>query len=343
MANSIVHSDNAFSTLELTLRANEVTRFPAVRTPLSTLFEVENISDRNASIDVESATLPALTDGTWGTVITLSQVSRERKNFALAAPKVGKTFDVGPAEIQSIRRTGEVTRESLQSVQDRKLGQVFVSLDDYHERARLAGILGRVINNAGATVADLRGSAYYNTPANPVLGLELDAANPAPGALRMKFAALKRLIDDRLQIGNALPSAYEIQANSELFDQLRWHPETMEAFKRWEDLARPEGSPVTPFRFAGFDIYDYNRSGLASGRGVVIPRGVAGMYKTIVTPGDFVDVLNEPGFMRYVSVEPKDHKKGFEYEVSTNTLHICSRPEAIFEVDIGAGDNDTNP
>lgn len=338
MPGTIVQTDNAFSTLELTLRANEVTRFPAVRTPLSEVFnEVEFISDRAASIDVEAATLPALSDGTWGTVLPVTAVNRTRKNFALLAPKVGKTVPVGLTDIQSVRQTGTIERESLQTVQDRKLGQTFLALEDYHERARLAGILSRVINNAGATVHNLRDAPFYDTAANPVVGLELDAASPAPGALRQKFATLIRSVEDRLQIGQNVMSGLDIQANSDLFDLLRLHPETEEQFKRWEDLARPTESAALPFRFAGINFYDYRRAGLASGRGVAIPRGVQGMFKTIFTPGDFITVLNQPAFARYVSVKELDHDKGFEYEVTTNALHICTRPEAIFELDAGDG------
>lgn len=340
---TIIRTDDAFSTQQLVFRANDTNRFPAVHTPLSTLFEIENISDRVASFDVEEATLPGLTDGTWGEVLPMTAVNRERKNIAITPPKVGKLFDVKLNEIQSIRKTGEVTRESLQSVQDRKLGHTFLALEDFHERARLQAMRGRVINNAGNTLVDLRGSAFFDTEANPVLGLELDAANPAPGALRMKLAALARSIEDRLKIGQNAATGYDIYANSDLFDLFRWHPETMEAFKRWEDLARPEGSPVVPFRIAGYNVYDYRRNGLGSGAGIVIPRGVPGMYKTIFGPGDFMSVLNEPGFARYVSVEEAKHDKGFEYEVSTNALHLCLRPEAIFELDAGAGDNDVTP
>lgn len=338
MPGTIISSDDAFSTRELSVRASDTARFPAVRTPLSEVFtDVEYLTDRTAVIDVEAAALPALSDGTWGTVIPVTEVNRDRKSFALVPPKVGKTFDIKPGEIQSVRMTGEIDRESLMSVQDRKTGQVFLAVEDYHERARLAALQGNVINNAGTVLADLRSSAYFDVEANAVVGLELDATSPAPGALRQKFASLIRAVEDRLQIGQGVMSGLDVQANSDLFDLLRWHPETQEAFKRWEDLARPEGSPILPFRFAGVNFYDYRRAGLASGRGIAIPRGVPGMFKTIFTPGDFMKELNGPALPRYLSVRELDHDKGFEYEASTNAIHICNRLEAVFEIDAGDG------
>ncbi len=335
---TIISSDNAFSTEELTLRANEVERFPAVRTPTSGLFEIDNVSDRAVSIDYESAALTALTDGTWGTVLPKTAVNRDRRNFSLNAVKVGKTFDVLVGEIQSVRQTGEVTRESLQTVQDRKAGRVFTSIEDYHERARIAAFDCKVIRNDGSVAADLRDAAYYNVVANPTIGLQLDAADPEPGSLRRTLSNAKRLVELSLKIGDAHATGFDIQANSDLHDLLRTHPETMELYARWQDLAQPTEGTELPFRFAGWNFYDYKRAGIASGAGLGVPRGVPGMFKTFFTPGDFMHVLNMPGMARYLSVEELDHGKGFEYEASTNALHICNRPEGLFKFDAGAGD-----
>lgn len=335
---TIISTDDAFSTEELTLRANEVERFPAVRTPTSGLFEIDNISDKAASIDYEAAGLPALTDGTWGTVLSKSQVSRERKNFSLMGVKVGKTFDILLDSIQSVRRTGEVTRESLQSVQDRDAGRVFSAIEDFHERARIAAFDCKVINNAGTTVADLRDAAYYDVAANPTIGLQLDAADPEPGSLRRALSNAKRLVELSLKIGDATATGFDVQANSDMHDLLRVHPETMEAYARWQDLAQPTEGTETPFRFAGWNFFDYRRAGIASGIGLGIPKGVPGMFKTIFTPGDFMSALNMPGMARYLSVEDLPHDKGFEYEASTNVLHICNRPEGLWKFDAGLGD-----
>ena len=62
------------------------------------------------------------------------------------------------------------------------------------------------------------------------------------------------------------------------------------------------------------------------------------MFKTFFTPGDFTNVLNMPGMARYLSVEELAHDKGFEYEASTNALHICNRPEGLWKFSAGAGD-----
>lgn len=335
---TIVKTNDAFTTESLSLRASDPVRFPAVRTPMSQIFEIDSIVDRDVHFDVENARLPALSTGTWGTVIPQTTVDRDRRSFSIRAEKVGKTFEVNVGEIQSVRQTGQVTVESLQSVQDRKAGRVFLSMEDYHERARIAALDMRVINAAGATVRNLRDAGFYNIAANPTIGLGLDAVSPTPGALRTALSNAARLVELSLNLGQNEATGFDVYANSDVFDMLRTHPETMEAFARWQDLAQPTEGNRLPFRFAGFDFYDYRRAGIASGVGKIVPRGVAGMFLTTFTPGDYLGAVNQSGLPRYLSVKELDHDKGFQYEAATFALHTCTRPEGLWELDAGAGD-----
>lgn len=335
---TIVKTDNAFTTESLSLRVSDPARFPAVRTPLSEVYEVDAIIDRDVHIDFERAALPALSTGTWGTVIPQTTVDRTRGSFSVRAEKVGKTFEVNVGEIQSVRQTGQITRESLESVQDRKAGRVFLSMEDYHERARIAAHGGGVINAAGVEVRNLRDAGFYNLAPNPVIGLALDALDPAPGALRTALTNAARLAELSLQIGQNVATGWDVQANSDMHDLLRTHPETYEAYARWQDLAQPTEGTSLPFRFAGWNFYDYKRAGIASGTGLVFPRGISGMFLTTFTPGDYLGAVNQEGLPRYLSVEELKHDKGFQYEAATFALHVNTRPEAAWVLSAGAGD-----
>lgn len=335
---TIVKTDSAFTTESLSLRASDPSRFPAVRTPMSEVYQIDSVVDRDVHFDYERASLPALSTGTWGTVIPQTALTRDRASFSVRAPKVGKTFEVNVGEIQSVRQTGQITVESLQSVQDRKAGRVFLSMEDYHERARIAAHGGDVIRADGSVIVNLRAAGYYNVPANPVIGLQLDAVSPAPGALRTALTNAKRLFELSLQMGQDTATGFDVQSNSDLHDLFRTHPETMEAYARWQDLAQPTEGNEIPFRFAGINFYDYRRAGIDSGTGLVIPRGVDGMFLTTFTPGDYLGAVNQSGLPRYLSVKELDHDKGFQYEAATFALHVNTRPEATWVLSAGAGD-----
>ena len=59
------------------------------------------------------------------------------------------------------------------------------------------------------------------------------------------------------------------------------------------------------------------------------PTGVPELFKTFVSPADYIETVNTMGQMRYTKQYPMPNDKGVHMDTQTNNLNICTRPLAL--------------
>jgi hypothetical protein len=167
----------------------------------------------------------------------------------------------------------------------------------------------------------------YGVTAPAAFELNLAGSSLAKHHLRAKIEAYLGAAEDRA--GGLEFEDLDLVCGKGAFSKLTNFVEIRDDFTRWLNLARPEGTPLAPFRFAGVNIIRGRHAGLGDDEIVPVFKGVPGMYRSVYTPGDYMDAVNGPGLLRYASANLLDHGKGIEYELASFPVDACTRPELL--------------
>lgn len=111
-------------------------------------------------------------------------------------------------------------------------------------------------------------------------------------------------------------------------------------------LAQAEGQFVSEFEINGviFETYDGEatlRNGttepfFTAGTGHAFPVGTRNAFRTIFAPAHAMSTANKIGQRIWSSMKALDHDQGVEVAMQMNELDICSLPQALVEVSMGA-------
>ncbi|MCG6111557.1 MAG: major capsid protein [Paracoccus sp.] len=320
-----IFNDDAFRVLEQTLRVNELERFPHVPTYFTNVFEVDNISTTTVQLEKRTTGVQDVSVVARGTVAPVVATTEEDEAIPVNSRKIGNVVRVTTADIQDRRGAGELTLESVQSVSDRRIAEYLRSHAIKREAMLLSAARGvwTLPNNA---VAANYFTLYGVTPQDT---FELNLAGSGLGKhhLRAKIEAFLGAAEDRAE--GIEWTDVDWVCGKGAFSTLTNFTEVREDFARWVNLARPEGTPLAPFRYAGINLVRGRHASLGDDEIVPVFRGIPGMYRSVYTPGDYMDAVNGPGLMRYASAKLLDHSKGIEYELASFPVDACTRPELL--------------
>ena len=331
---------SSFDSRSLTTRANDATIVPFTEQATASLFEVDSVATETVQVDRESYGTQVLGLTQRDTVAAEIGSTRARGTYPVNSVKIGGKVVVRPSEFRSQRKTGELDLERFQDVTDRRMAEQFRHVDAAHEFHRMSSIKGAWTDERDGLIVDYRN--LFNLAPLSVLDLQLGAASPKPGALRTKLTGVQRVIRDAL--GTVSPTGIVAYCASDAFDAIRDLKETREAFARAEDGAYLRESGLLPVAYGGARFVEYRGAALAPGEIVFVPQGVPGMLKTVFTPADHVEFVNEEGLARFVLAKNDDNGlvdfgKGWEAEVASFPVHYNLRPEAVVVATIDAGDD----
>lgn len=320
-----VFNEDAFRTLDLTLRVNELERFPHTPTYFTNLFEVDNIATTTVQLEKRSTGVQTVAVGTRGTVAAAVATTEDQDAFPVNSRKIGNTITITAQDIQDRRGAGELTLETVQSVSDRRIAEYLRS----HAIAREGMLL-----SAARGIWTLPNSAVaqnyftlYGVTAPDTFELNLAGSGLGKHHLRAKIEEFLGAAEDRA--GGIEFEDVDLVCGKGAFSKLTNFGEVRDDFARWLNLVRPEGTPLAPFRFAGVNIIRGRHAGLGDDEIVPVFRGIPGMYRSVYTPGDYMDAVNGPGLLRYASAKLLDHGKGIEYELASFPVDACTRPELL--------------
>lgn len=270
---------------------------------------------------------------------TRDEPKRSIENIGI--PHFQRDWSVVADEVQGVRAYGSETQlMTVQGLVAQKIAANLADLDLTDEYARIGAIQGIITYKGGQTL-NLFDKFGVGQPSET--DFDLDAANPAGGALRKKCVA--KIREARKALGGVPFDYLHAFVGDNFFDDLLSHPEVRETYKGWseaqilrESYIGKNRSSNPMFEFGGIVWENYGAIdnagdgallGIDTDAAKFVPVGVPGLFRTYYAPADYVETINTLGKARYAKQWPMPNGKGVNGETQTNTLHIATRPGCL--------------
>jgi hypothetical protein len=323
-----VFKGDAFSFTKLVSAINLI---PYVPTRLGSLnlFTEEGISTLSAAIEMQGNTLTLVQTAARGAPGAAKNLDRRNvRDFRTV--HLPQRVAVMADEIQGLRAFGsEATEESAaMTYLQKKMAVARRDLDITHEWQRMGALKGQVLD------ADL--SVIYNwfTEFGVTQSTKNIALSVTTTKVLQEVVALKRMVEDKL--GGVMMSGIRVLCSSEFFDAFTGHPAVIEAYKyQQSNFLRTDNR--NGFEFGGVVWEEYRGTiggtrFIAANKAYAIPEGVPELFKTLFSPAPYMETVNTDGLPFYMKAKNMDYDTGVEWQVQSNPLHLCTRPDAIVEL-----------
>lgn len=311
-----------------------INKYPHIPTRLGTmgLFEPEGIPTLSVAIEMQAGKLtlvPTAARGTRGPA-----KNPERRNIRdFRTVHLPQTVVVMADEVMGLRSFGsEQDTETAMGLLMQKVAVARTDLDLTHEYQRMGALKGLVLDADGSTLYNFH--TEFNVPKTTFnFGLDNDATD-----VLQKCVQFKRAIEE--QLGGVMMSGLDMECSAEFFDALNGHPSVQQTYQAQmgSEMRRDRRDG---FEFGGIFFEEYRgvvngTRFVGAGRAIPIPRGVPGMFKSYFSPAPYMEAVGTQGLPFYMKAKTMDFDVGVEYDVQSNPLHICTRPEAIIEAGLNA-------
>ncbi|WP_165967363.1 major capsid protein [Luteimonas aestuarii] len=327
-----VFERDAFTLASLTSQINDLPFVPT-RIQSMQLFEEGGINTTKANIEAREGVLRLVPTQPRGAPST-PHLTGGRTLRQLSTLHLPMRTTIYAATLQDARRFGtEAELETAQTVLAERMTEMRTSMDVTIEWQRLGALKGRVLDADGSELIDL--FEFFNVSQPTEIDFDLDAASPAPGAVRGKCSAVIRAMEDEL---GALPlGGVHSFVGPAFFDALVDHPETREAYQRWNNgEALRERTARRTFFYAGITFEEYRgRVGtiqfVDNDKAHFFPVATPGVFKTVFAPGNFIDTVNAIGLPYYARVVPDQAGRWVQVYAESNPLSYCTRPRTLIQ------------
>ena len=278
------------------------------------------IEENNGSL----ALLPTAARGSPGTV----NDRKKRKARTFQIPQIPHDDHVKPADVDKLRRRGEMSRETLENFLNDRLQEMKNKHDITLEWLRFGALKGLIVDADGSTIYDLH--AEFGVPQ---FVETFDLANPASNILK-HCLNVKRRMEKQAQ-GERFTGIQAI-VDKDFYDGLVDHPKVKAAFDNWQAAQdRLGGDMRTGFTFGGLTFMEYAASAaqpsgavvdfIAPGTGHSFPVGTIETFNTYVAPADFNETVGKSGQLYYAKVEEAEFQRGYNIHTQSNPLPMTKR------------------
>jgi len=332
---TIPHFDDAFSLQNLTSVAQ---RLPAPPTLLGRLgiFEEDGITTTTVAVEYGDGTL-SLVDPTprGGPGQTVAHTRRKIVTFNV--PHFQRDDSVLADEVQSRRAFGAT--DQLETVMERVAKKIQRHKNDITftlEHQRIGAISGKLTDSQGNVYADIFQAFGVTEPSAISFALGT-ATTDLRGKCTQVLDALSDALD--MEVGT---DTYPVTAvcGAAFWNALITHEKVVETYRNWEAAANLRGDARVPFEFGGIRWVRYRTSAkarAAKGNQPLIPdntarfvvKGVPDLYITRFAPADYNETVNTVGESIYAKMWPRDDDKGYELQVQSNPISLCTKPRAL--------------
>ena len=326
-----IFSDDAFSAISLTERANNPDIVPHVPGRLGELGLFAEVGIRTETVAIERRdnqlqlvqSVPRGAPPKQG-----REAGRTLTPFLI--PHLPYEDHVKASEVQGVRQFGEPSGEleAVQEVVDDRMATMTRDMDATLEHLRMSALNGVILDADGSTIYDLFSEFGLTPPAQVDFELDVDTTD-----VRGKCSALIRDTEDAL--GNATYTGMHSFCSASFFDALVDHAQVREAYDRWMDgeFLRMR-TARRMFAYAGIMFEEYRgkvggTDFVADGEARFFPIGANGVFVTHFAPGDFIETVNTVGLPRYAKQEVAKFGRGVDVLMESNPLPIVTRPEAL--------------
>lgn len=333
-----VFNSEPFSVLSLTDAINKP-KFVPGRIGQMGLFSEHSVTATAIAVEEKDGVL-SLVEPTarGGPGVTIDKAKRTLRY--LAVPHFEIDDAVMAEEVQGIRAFGSETEvESVMGKIDERMMTHGQSMGSTQEYSRIGAVKGIVTYANGDT---LNLFTEFGVSQETEVDFDLDAANPASGALRKKCATVMRLIAANL---GGVPWTGRARAfcGDTFFDDLLAHSEVRATYEGWsearilrEGYIEPNGQSFGAFEFGGIIFENYRgaigaTSFIEATKAHIFPEGVPGLFRTAYAPADYIETVNTQGRRLYMKQFPMPNDKGIRIEVQMNALEYCTRPKVLIK------------
>lgn len=323
-----VFRSDAFHFTKLVAGINKVPYIPT-RIGSLNLFAPEGVSTLTVAIEMQNNVLtlvPTAPRGTSGEVKGVERRTVRNFNTVHLPQRVAVMAD----EVAGLRAFGsETEEETAMRLLMKKATVARRDLDITHEWQRMGALKGQVIDADGSSVLVNYFTEFGVSQSTKSIAL----SNTATKVLQV-VVELKRQVEDKL--GGTMMSGLRVLCSAEFFDALTGHPAVIEAYKyQQSNFLRTDNRDG--FEFGGVIWEEYRGTigatrFIAANKAYAVPEGVADLFKTFYSPAPYMETANTTGLPFYMKQKNLDYDVGVEYQVQSNPLHMCTRPDAIVEL-----------
>ena len=296
------------------------------------IFGQEPITTTDVAIEYQGETLamvPNRPRGAPGMTVTPDR-QRMRK---LTTAHLPTTLSVMADEVQNMRAFGTESEEAtLQSWLLRKMAVQRRRIDLTLEYHRIGAIKGQVMDSDGTTVITDLFNEFNITKPTLSFGLSSDTTK-----VNMKVITLKRMVEDAL---GGIPYEYlRVEASQELFDAFMSHPGVEDAFADYSSRAFLRTDQRAGFTFSDVLFEEY-RGAVAgtrfvpAGKAYVVPMGVPDLFVQHYAPAPYIETVNTLGLPVYAKMFEHPRSTGYDVEMQSNPLTMCTRPGVLVELSL---------
>ena len=317
--------NDAFSLSRLTAAVNNLPYKPGKLGAMG-LFEEQGITTTSATIEVQDDVLslvPVTPRGAQGMINGKS--TRAVHSFAI--PHLPQTDTILADSVQNVRAFG--TEDQLQTIQqviNQRMATMRNSNEYTIESHRVAAIQGKYFNAAGNinSVYTLFGVTEQVVP----MGLTVDTTD-----VITKCTAVIDAVEEGL--GGMPYDHVHVMCSKDFFDALVAHPKVKELYLNSVSNQAIRGEMRHTFEFGGVIFERYNGTtdvSITAGEARAFPVGVPELFITRFAPANYAETVNTIGLPMYAKMEEMRLGKGYELEVQSNPLNICTRPKALIKL-----------
>lgn len=322
-----------YTPAELTAAVNKL---PLMPLRLSGLFKETGVRTTKVSLDIRQ-----------GRIILVPNQDRRDKPEHLAGRGTRRSTKILecahlpladtilPDDIQDVRGFGAAEPIGPETVINDRLQTLKNSVEMTVEFHRTGAVKGVVYDADGVTVLhDL-----YDVFGISKKRIDILFPDEVPVT---ENPVLKAILDGKRhaeQKCGGLPIArFEALVGSDFYDLLTGHELVREAFEQWQ--ANQQNWGDNDYRRRGFvygNVTWLEASEVVCGRAIVEKNKAhmypiaPGIFETFYAPANWNQTVNTIGLPFYAQMEAQDMNRGYELEVQSNPLCVCTFPETLVE------------
>lgn len=331
-----IFNQNAFSVVSMAAAMREIKYVPSFVSSLN-IFRVQNVSTIHVAIEKDKTQNIFLVRSSPRGAPGQTFGKNPRSMRMLPVPHFQVDDAIYADEVQGVRAFGDqFAVETFMGRIAERAGEVSASFALTEEYHRLSVITkGQLLDADGSVLFDYNVEFGESMPAE--IDFDLDNANPGPGAIRVKAAAVWRAMGTAL---DGIPFTGIIAlCGDNFFDALINNVEVRETYLNTAEARdlrgnylNPTGSTWGAFTYGDILWVNYRGGqtvGVDTNKAYFVPLGVPDLFRTVYAPADYIETVNRPGQRLYAKQWRMPNDKGVNMEFQSNVLHYVTRPRVL--------------
>lgn len=316
---------DGFSLTSLTATVNKLPYKPA-KIGAMRLFEEQGVTTTSVEVELQDNVLSLLDVQPRGTSGFINpRTKRQLQSFGI--PHLPQRDAVMADVVQNIRAFGsENQTQAVLDVVTQRMATMRTANEYTIESHRVAALQGNYYDAAGNV------QSLFNTFGVTEKVIPMGITVGTTEVLK-KCTAILDAMDEAM--GGTPFDGVHVMCSPSFFDDLIVHPKVKELYLNSVDNATLRGENRTTFEFGGVTFERYRGTAdvkITDGEARAFPNGAPGLFITRFAPANYAETVNTIGLPMYAKMEPMAFNKGYELEVQSNPLNLCTRPEALIRI-----------